>query len=76
MDMKNILGDILCGAIGYGIGRLQISDKQQEDLIHSFLKDCSLEQLIDFWIRDNGFTGYNYMMADRLRKKADSLESE
>lgn len=73
--------DLLCGIIGYGIGKYQaqknISTETVEQIINGFLRQTSLEDLIDFWMQDNGFTGgCEGYVCNKLREKADKLEDQ
>lgn len=76
-----LLEDILCGALGYGIGSYRSSKKQEfsqddvESLIHSYLSQVPLEGVIDAWIDANDANTYGERMkiANILKSKADEV---
>lgn len=74
--MSQFIEDLLCGIVGYGIGRhsRKISDSQAEDLITSYLKQTSIERVINHWVKANGYDGLENSIIDRLRDKADEME--
>lgn len=74
--MSQFVEDLLCGLVGYGVGRhsLHISETQAEDLITHYLRDIPLERVIDHWTKANGYDGLEGPIIDRLRSKADEME--
>lgn len=72
------LEDLLCGVIGYTIGKSkhsEVSEQECENIIRGFLRQVSLEDLIDYWMKDNGFTGgCEGYVCNKLRDKADRIE--
>ena len=74
--MSRLAEDLLCGLLGYGVGRhsRNISEAQAEDLITHYLRDIPLEKVIDHWMKANGYDGIEGPIIDRLRYKADEME--
>lgn len=74
--MSRFMEDLLCGIVGYGIGKYnrQISEAQAEDLITNYLRDIPLERVIDHWTKANGYDGLEGSIIERLRSKADEME--
>ena len=74
--MSQFVEDLLCGLLGYGVGRhsRHISEAQAEDLITHYLRDIPLERVIDHWTKANGYDGLEGPIIDRLRSKADEME--
>ena len=78
--MGRLFEDILCGAIGYGLGSMhdhKVSEVECEKIVNVFLRQTSLEDVIDFWMQDNGYTGgCEGYVCDKLRDKADQIENK
>lgn len=69
--------DLLCGALGYGIGRLQDKKLTKEDcetIVKSWLQNTSLEDVIDAWIAegDNGWSKSSVIF--NLEQKINDLK--
>lgn len=82
MDQKGLFSALLFGAIGYGIGNARnkgsnIPEEEVENIIRGFLRQTSLENLIEYWSNDNGYTGgcEGYVI-NQLRSIADSMEEK
>lgn len=74
--MSHLLEDLLCGIVGYGIGKRKREFTQQEveSLIRSYLKGVPLEAVIGHWMEANDYGLYSPSIARRLREKADEME--
>ena len=74
--MSRILEDLLCGIVGYGIGKhsREFTQEEVDGLIRSFLKGVPLEAVIGYWVEANGYDGLEGPIIDRLRSKADDME--
>lgn len=75
-----LLEDILCGALGYGIGSYRnknrdFSQEEVESLIHSYLSQVPLDAVINDWIDANKANtfGERRDIANTLRTKADEV---
>ena len=69
--------DLLCGALGYGIGRFQNKKLTREDceaIVKSWLQNTSLEDVIDAWIAegDNGWSKSSIIF--NLEQKINDLK--
>lgn len=69
--------DLLCGALGYGIGRFQNKKLTREDceaIVKSWLQNTSLEDVIDAWIAegDNGWSKSSVIF--NLEQKINDLK--
>ena len=78
MDKRGLFTALLSGGIGYAIGSMKnsnVSEQECENIIRGFLRQTSLETLIDYWMEDNGYSGgCEGYVCDKLRQKADELE--
>ena len=74
--MTRFLEDMLCGLLGYGIGKRcrEFTQEEVEDLIRSFLRGVPLEAVIGYWAEANGYSQDSCCVARRLREKADDME--
>lgn len=74
--MSQFVEDLLCGMLGYGLGKRNREFTQEEvkALIRSFLRGATLEDLIGYWMEANGFSAYSAAIAERLRTKANEID--
>ena len=74
--MSRLLEDLLCGVVGYGLGKRNraITQEESEALIRSFLQGVPLEAVIGYWMEANGFSAYSAAIAERLRIKANEID--
>ena len=74
--MSRLLDDLLCGLVGYGLGKRnrEFTQEEVERLIRSFLKGVPLEAVISYWMEANGYEMSSPNIARRLRDKADEIE--
>lgn len=74
--MSRFLEDMLCGLLGYGMGKRnrQFTQEEVESLIRSFLRGVPLEAVIEYWAEANGYRIDSPAIAGRLRDKADDME--
>lgn len=75
-----LLEDLLCGALGYGIGSYreknrEFTQEEVESLIDSYLSQVPLEGVIDAWIKANDIKTYgDYVQVSKiLKKKAEDI---
>lgn len=75
-----LLEDLLCGALGYGIGsyrnnKREFTQEEVESLIDSYLSQVPLEGVIDAWIKANDIRTYGEHMQVKkvLIDKADNI---
>lgn len=74
--MSQFLEDMLCGLLGYGMGKRnrEFTQEEVESLIRSFLRGVPLEAVIEYWAEANGYRIDSSVIAGRLRDKADDME--
>lgn len=74
--MSRLLEDLLCGVVGYGLGKRnrEFTQEESEALIRSFLQGVPLEAVIGYWMKANGFSAYSAAIAERLRIKANEID--
>ena len=74
--MSRFLEDMLCGLLGYGIGKRRREFTQNEvvDLIRSLLQGVPLEAVINYCMEANGFEINSPSIARRLRDKAEDMD--
>ena len=74
--MSQFLEDMLCGLLGYGMGKRnrEFTQEEVESLIRSFLRGVPLEAVIEYWAEANGYRTDSLVIAGRLRDKADDME--
>ncbi|MBR5911276.1 MAG: hypothetical protein IKZ55_04770 [Bacteroidales bacterium] len=74
--MSRLLEDLLCGVVGYGLGKRnrEFTQEESEALIRSFLQSVPLEAVIGYWMEANGFSAYSAAIAERLRIKANEID--
>lgn len=74
--MSRLLEDLLCGVVGYGLGKRnrEFTQEEVEGLIHSFLQGVPLEAVIGYWMEANDYGMSSPNIARRLRDKADEIE--
>ena len=74
--MSNLVEDLLCGLLGYGLGKRnrEFTQEEVEGLIRSFLQGVPLEAVIGYWMEANGYEVHSPSIARRLRDKADDIE--
>lgn len=74
--MSGFLEDMLCGLLGYGMGKRnrEFTQEEVESLIRSFLRGVPLEAVIEYWAEANGYRTDSSIIAGRLRDKADDME--
>lgn len=74
--MSQFLEDMLCGLLGYGMGKRnrEFTQEEVEGLIRSFLRGVPLEAVIEYWAEANGYSQNSSCVARRLREKADDME--
>ena len=74
--MSGFLEDMLCGLLGYGMGKRnrEFTQEEVEGLIRSFLRGVPLEAVIEYWAEANGYRIDSPVIAERLRDKADDME--
>lgn len=74
--MSQFLEDMLCGLLGYGMGKRnrEFTQEEVESLIRSFLRGVPLEAVIEYWAEANGYRIDSPVIAARLRDKADDME--
>ena len=55
--MTRFLEDMLCGLLGYGMGKRnrEFTQEEVESLIRSFLRGVPLEAVIEYWAEANGY---------------------
>ena len=56
--MSRLLEDLLCGMVGYGIGKHhhRITKEEAEETVISFLREVTLEGVIRYWMQFNGYS--------------------
>lgn len=74
--MSRLLEDLLCGVVGYGLGKRnrEFTQEEVEGLIRSFLQGVPLEAVIGYWMEANDYGMSSPNIARRLRDKADEIE--
>lgn len=74
--MSRFFEDLLCGLVGYGLGKRnhEFTQEEVEGLIRSFLQGVPLEAVIGYWMETNGFSAYSAAIAERLRNKANEID--
>jgi len=74
--MSRLMKDLLCGLVGYSIGKrnCEFTQEEVEGLIYSFLQDVPLDAVIGYWMEANGYSGQSGFVADTLRRKADEVD--
>lgn len=74
--MSSFVEDLLCGLLGYGLGKRnrEFTQEEVEGLIRSFLQGVPLEAVIGYWMEANGYEVHSPSIARRLRDKADDIE--
>ena len=74
--MSQFLEDMLCGLLGYGMGKRnrEFTQEEVESLIRSFLRGVPLEAVIEYWAEANNYRADSPVIAERLRDKADDME--
>lgn len=76
--MGRFLEDLLCGAVGYGLGAAkprEFSQKEVETLIHDYLSQVALGDVINDWVEANDCNtfGARKNIAAILNSKAEEL---
>lgn len=75
--MSRLLEDLICGALGYGLGKrnaLQLEPRvSDEEIIRRFLKNCSIDEIIKVWMEVNEIPEDDWDTATYLRMKADYM---
>ena len=74
--MSQFIEDLLCGMLGYGLGKRnrEFTQEEVDVLIRSFLQGATLEDIIRYWMEANGFSAYSAAIAERLRNKANEID--
>ena len=74
--MSQFVEDLLCGMLGYGLGKRnrEFTQEEVDVLIRSFLQGATLEDIISYWMEVNGFSAYSAAIAERLRDKANEID--
>ena len=74
--MPQFIEDLLCGMLGYGLGKRnrEFTQEEVDVLIRSFLQGATLEDIISYWMEANGFSAYSAAIAERLRDKANEID--
>ena len=74
--MSQFVEDLLCGMLGYGLGKRnrEFTQEEVDVLIRSFLQGATLEDIISYWMEANGFSAYSVAIAERLRDKANEID--
>ena len=74
--MSQFVEDLLCGMLGYGLGKRnrEFTQEEVDVLIRSFLQGATLEDIISYWMEANGFSAYSSAIAERLRNKANEID--
>ena len=74
--MPQFIEDLLCGMLGYGLGKRnrEFTQEEVDVLIRSFLQGATLEDIISYWMEVNGFSAYSAAIAERLRDKANEID--
>lgn len=74
--MSQFIEDLLCGMLGYGLGKRnrEFTQEEVDVLIRSFLQGATLEDIISYWMEANGFSAYSSAIAERLRDKANEID--
>ena len=74
--MSQFIEDLLCGMLGYGLGKSnrEFTQEEVDVLIRSFLQGATLEDIISYWMEVNGFSAYSAAIAERLRDKANEID--
>ena len=75
--MSRLLEDLICGALGYGLGKRNALQQEprvsEEEIITRFLKSCDIDDIIKIWMEANGVPENDWYTATRLRTKADYM---
>ena len=74
--MASLLKDLLCGAVGYHLGKRnrEFTQDDVDGLIRSFLQGVPLEAVIGYWMEANDYGMSSPVIARRLREKAEEIE--
>ncbi len=74
--MSQFIEDLLCGMLGYGLGKRnrEFTQEEVDVLIRSFLQGATLEDIISYWMEANGFSTYSAAIAERLRNKVNEID--
>lgn len=74
--MSQFFEDLLCGLVGYGLGKRnhEFTQEEAEGLIRSFLQGVPLEAVIGHWMEANDYGMSSPIIAHRLREKAEEIE--
>lgn len=74
--MSQFIEDLLCGMLGYGLGKRnrEFTQEEVDVLIRSFLQGVPLEAVIGYLMEANGFSAYSSAIAERLRDKANEID--
>ena len=74
--MSQFVEDLLCGMLGYGLGKRnrEFTQEEVDVLIRSFLQGATLEDINSYWMEANGFSAYSAAIAERLRNKANEID--
>lgn len=75
--MSRLLEDLICGALGYGLGKRNALQQEprvsEEEIIRRFLKNCSIDEIIKVWMEVNEIPEDDWDTATYLRMKADYM---
>ena len=75
--MSRLLEDLICGALGYGLGKRNALQQEprvsEEEIITRFLKNCSIDEIIKVWMEVNEIPEDDWDTATYLRMKADYM---
>ena len=75
--MSRLLEDLICGALGYGLGKRNALRQEprvsDEEIIRRFLKNCSIDEIIKVWMEVNEIPEDDWDTATYLRMKADYM---
>lgn len=80
--MSRLLEDLICGALGYELGRRNMLRQgypqleprvSDEEIIRRFLKNCSIDEIIKVWMEVNDIPEDDWDTATYLRMKADYM---
>lgn len=74
---SRILEDLLCGVLGYGIGRnqeRQLTSEEYEAIIKHWLQNTDLQTVIDAWIADGEHGWDKSIIIFNLEQKIDEIK--
>ena len=80
--MSRLLEDLICGALGYELGRRNMLRQgypqleprvSDEEIIRRFLKSCDIDDIIKIWMEANDVPENDWYTATCLRTKADYM---